>query len=132
MSVTDGRTKNHVSIIGFVQTGIFRFSTRDISGESYIIRKWQKRVSRGPLLRVHGGTHWYPELPGVAGDTRGYLEVPGGIRRYLGVPGDTRGYPEVPKGTQGYPELPGGTRSYPGYPELPGGRGKVGVSTISL
>ena len=51
MSVTDGRTKkyNHVSIIGFVQTGLYRFSTRDISGEPYIIRKWQKRVPRGPL-----------------------------------------------------------------------------------
>ena len=51
VSVMDGRTKkyNHVSIIGFVQTGIYRFSTRDISGESYIIRKWQKRVPQGPL-----------------------------------------------------------------------------------
>ena len=52
MSVTDGRTKkyNHMSIIGFVQTGIYRFSTRDISGESYIIRKWQKTVLRGHLV----------------------------------------------------------------------------------
>ena len=41
---------NHVPIIGFVQTGIYRFSTRDISAESYINRKWQKRVIRGPLI----------------------------------------------------------------------------------
>jgi hypothetical protein len=44
---------NHVSIIGFVQTGIYRFSTRDISGESYIICKWQKRVPLGPLIVRH-------------------------------------------------------------------------------
>ena len=56
MSVTDGQTKkyNHVSIIGFVQTGIYRFSTRDISGEGDIIRKWQKRVPRGPLIVMMG------------------------------------------------------------------------------
>ena len=55
VSVTNGRTKkyNHVSIIGFVQTGIYRNRTCDISGESYIIRKWQKRVLWGP--RILGG-----------------------------------------------------------------------------
>ena len=63
VSVTDGRTKkyNHVSITGFVQTGIYRYSTRDISGESYIIRKWQKRVPRGPLLI----TVFSPACPGL-------------------------------------------------------------------
>ena len=67
MSFTDGQTKkyNHVSTIGFVQTGIYRVSTRDISGESYIIRKWQKRVPRGPLKKIsphmyfHNGTECF-------------------------------------------------------------------------
>ena len=53
MSVTDGETNKVQFCVYFriFQTGIYRFSTRDISGKSYIIRKWQKRVLRGPLLR---------------------------------------------------------------------------------
>ena len=62
VTVKNGRTNkdNHVSIVGFVQTGIYRFSTCDISEESFIIRKWQKRVPRGPLA-IGGWIKKYPK-----------------------------------------------------------------------
>ena len=49
VSVTDKRTKklNHVSIIGFVQTGIYRFSTL---GKAISFVSGRKGSSGGPCL----------------------------------------------------------------------------------